>query len=114
MRALTLSLGFLLTFPNALVASDGDSKVLAMLKTNSIVQEAVAQAKSFSGAEDCQYTIKSKALRQFEPDTAFDYEAEISCFSTDPKVETTGIVRVRGQLIGDGPQAFKLEIDFAG
>ncbi len=114
MRALTLSLGFLLIFPNALEASDGDTKVLAMLKTNPIVQEAVTQAKSFSGAKDCQYEIKSKELSQFEPGTAFDYEAEVSCFSKNSETEAAAFVRIRGQLIGDGPQALKLEIDFAG
>ena len=92
-------------------SSDGDSKVLAMLKRNPVVTAAVPQAKEFSGAKTCEYTVKSNELEQFEKGAAYKYSATITCNGR----EATGSVTVKGDYIAstENFQELDLSIFFA-
>jgi azurin len=84
-----------------------------MLKKNPIVKAAVAEAKKFTGAKTCKYTIESSEPEQFQKGTTFDYSAEITCSENPDEFEA--MIRVRGRMFSpDGPQALTLSIDFAG
>jgi hypothetical protein len=92
-------------------ADSGNSKVLAMLKKNPIVNAAVAEAKKFSGAKTCNYDVKSSEAPQFQKGTTFDYSAEVTCIHD----EAAGIVRVKGRTsFSDYMEDLTLSIGFAG
>ena len=113
MRA-SILLILLLLVPNTLQASAGEIEVLGMLKSNSIVQAAVAQAQKFSGAKECEYSV---TITDPQPGADSEYRAEIVCSSTDPEDEGAGVIRVSGLTGEDGLEgmdAFTLEIAFAG
>lgn len=99
----------------AAVAADGggDKQVVVMLKAHPVVAAAVRQAQEFSGARNCRYAVaRAVPVPQFEPGSAFDFDAEIVC----RRGEAAGIVRVSGRyLAGQGmQQELRLEIGFAG
>jgi hypothetical protein len=110
----TLAVFFLCFFPSLLQASSGDAKVLTMLRANPIVQAAVAEAKKFSGASDCDYQVESTELTQFAPGSTFDYSAEITCSNPNENEEGAGLVQVRGQTSGEGPEELSLKVSFVG
>jgi hypothetical protein len=104
----------ILTTSVATANEDGNAKVLTMLKRNTIVNAAVDQAKKFSGAKKCSYTVKAQPLPQFQKGTAYDYSAEITCSSNNPAYEAAGIIRINGQMLQDSPQDLSLTIFFVG
>lgn len=91
-------------------ADSGNPKVLAMLKSNPIVNAALSEAKKFSGAKMCEYKVESNEPPQFEKGTTFDYSAEITCMHK----EAAAIIRVKGRMFSVGPQELTLSIAFAG
>lgn len=91
-------------------ADSGNPKVLAMLKSNPIVNAALTQAKKFSGAKTCEYKVESSEPPQFEKGTTFDYSAEITCMHEG----AAAIIRVKGRMFSVGPQELTLSIAFAG
>ena len=115
MRKLISKVVPLLVIPLFLVAdyafaNSGNTRVLAMLKKNSIVNAAVAEAKRFSGAKTCQYNVESSEPPQFQKGTTFDYSAEITCSHN----EAAGIIRVKGRMFSEEPQELTISIAFAG
>ena len=92
-------------------ADSSNSKVLAWLKKNPIVNAAVAEAKKFSGAKTCDYDVKSSEDPQSRKGSTFDYSAEITCIDT----EAAGIVRVKGSTsFSDYVENLTLSIEFVG
>ena len=96
-------------FSNSASADNGNPKVLDILKKNTIVNAAVAQAKKFSGAKTCKYTVESKEVEGFEKGSTFDYSAEIAC-------KKNGFVSVKGRMFSSmgWAQDLELSIRFAG
>lgn len=99
----------------AAVAVDGggDKQIVVMLKAHPVVAAAVRQAQDFSGARSCRYAVARAApIPQFEPGSAFDFDAEIVC----RRGEVAGIVKVSGRYMASmgQQQELRLEIAFAG
>jgi hypothetical protein len=115
MKSLTV---FLCLFSTSVFASEGGTRqVLSMLRSNSVVSAAVAQAKKYSGAKSCVYNVASKEAVGFEKGTTFDYTARIICTGadTDEVGGGQGLIDVKGRLSGGGDlQELDLAIRFAG
>jgi hypothetical protein len=71
-----------------------------------IINVAIDEAKKFSGARKCSfdYTLL-KALPQFEPGSAFEYEVKVTCTSRDAE----GMVLIKGQWLRSGGRQQDIE-----
>lgn len=100
--------------PSCVHAADGgEARIAAMLKAHPVVTAAARQAQDFAGSRSCRYAVaRAVPVPQFEPGSAFDFEAEIVCRRGD----VAGIVKVSGRYVtGQGAQQeLRLEIGFAG
>lgn len=114
MRRSALAASLSILFASCAVGADrGDAKVLAMLKSNTIVKAAVTEGMTFTGAADCSYKIKTGQSENFRPGTAFDYSAVITCDGGEADMEASAIIKVSGTLIEDLPNQLTLSIGFA-
>lgn len=116
MRRLSVAIVLASVVANPAVADGGQSKVSAMLKRNSVVAAAVAQAKKFAGAKTCDYDVKATEVKAFEKGTTFDYSADISCGDGKGEGSGTASVAVKGRFFSSMPddaQALELSVNFA-
>lgn len=90
---------------------DGKAKILVMLKTNPVVVAAVNQAKRFARTKKCEYFISASPETQFEPGSAYSFDASITCQGDG----STGAVNVTGTWLSStkDSQALRLSLDFA-
>jgi hypothetical protein len=99
-------------------AEANNSTVLLMLKKNKVVNAAVAEAKAYSGARVCSYSVEAKEVSGFEKGATYDYTAFIVC-RTEGAGEAagggSGHVEVKGRMFSsEGPQELNISTSFAG
>jgi hypothetical protein len=113
MRSIAIAMALYASTSSAEGADGGVARVLAMLKSNSIVEAAVAQGRAFSGASSCDYKVTATEASHFQPGTTFDYVADITCSGKNHGEEAGSTIHVTGTMFSDGPQALTLSILFA-
>ena len=113
MRSIAIAMALHASTSSSESADGGVARVLAMLKSNSVVEAAVAQGRAFSGASSCDCNVTATEASQFQPGTTFDYVADITCSGKHDGEESASIIHVTGTMFSDGPQALTLSILFA-